>query len=110
MNDFDIVTVRIEDPCRIVARIVFETSLRCFLALAAGGHRRSVECIYLSMVLHHEINVTCTTWGSGFPSLSQKKALLPSLRTLQIGVSGVAFVICKVCDPKWHQGLGVKSD
>ena len=38
MNDLDIVTVRIEHPCRIIARIVFGPSLRCFLALASGGH------------------------------------------------------------------------
>ena len=34
MNDLDIVAVRFEHPCRIIARIVFGPSLRCFLALA----------------------------------------------------------------------------
>jgi hypothetical protein len=28
----------------------------------------------------------------------------------QIGVPGVPFVIYKVCDPKWLQGLRIKSD
>jgi hypothetical protein len=50
MNDLDIVAVRIEHPCRVIARIVFKPSLRCFLALAPGGNSRFVECIYLSMV------------------------------------------------------------
>ncbi len=37
MNDLDIVAVRIEHPCRILARIVFGPSLRCFLALASAS-------------------------------------------------------------------------
>ena len=57
MNDLDIVTVRIEDPCRIVAGIVFSPSFRGFLALASGVHGRSVECIYLSMVFRYESNM-----------------------------------------------------
>src|ERR1700685_3153613 len=32
MDDLDIVAVRIEHPCRIIAGIVFEPSLRCCLA------------------------------------------------------------------------------
>src|SRR6266851_519060 len=50
MNDLDVVAVRIEHPCRIIARIVLGPSLRCFLALASGVHSRFVECIYVSMV------------------------------------------------------------
>src|SRR6202167_1058869 len=57
MNDLDIVAVWIEHPCRIVARIVFRTSLRRFLALASGGHSRSVERIYLGMVLRYKSNM-----------------------------------------------------
>ena len=57
MNDLDIVAVRIENPCRIIARIVFGPSLRCFLALASGGHSRFVECIYLNMVFRYKSNV-----------------------------------------------------
>jgi len=77
VNDLNIVAVRIEHPCRIIARIVFRPSLRCFLALASGAYSRFVECIYLSMVFRNEPNM---------------------------------HVIRKVCDPKWLQGLGVKSD
>jgi hypothetical protein len=53
MNDLDIVAVRIEHPCRIVARIVFGPSLRRFLALASGFQGRFVECIYLRMVFRY---------------------------------------------------------
>jgi hypothetical protein len=51
MNDLDIVAVRIEHPCCIIAGIVFEPSLRRLLALASGGHSRFVEGIYLGMCL-----------------------------------------------------------
>ncbi len=57
MDDLDIVAVRVEHPCRIVARIVFEARLRCFLALASGGHGGFVECIHLSMVFRYKSNV-----------------------------------------------------
>ncbi len=50
MNDFDIVPVRIEHPCRIIARIVFGPTLRCFFTPASGVNRRFVECIYFGMV------------------------------------------------------------
>jgi hypothetical protein len=46
MDDLDIVAVRIEHPCCIIAGIVFEPSLRCFLALASGGHSGFVERVY----------------------------------------------------------------
>jgi hypothetical protein len=108
MNDLDIVAVWIEDPCRIVARIVFEPSLRCFLALASGFHSRSAERIYLGMVLRYKSNMRCL--GIGLSFLESEKSSFAVTKTLQIGVSVVAFVICKVCDPKWLEGLGVKSD
>src|SRR5579871_3075426 len=54
MDDLDIVTVRIEHPRRIIAGIVFEPGLRCFLALASGGHSGFVECIHFTMVFRHK--------------------------------------------------------
>src|ERR1700689_426860 len=108
MNDLDIVAVWIEHPCRIVARIVFGTSLRRFLALASGIHSRSVERIPLSVVLRYKSDMH--RFGIGLSFFEPEKSFLAVTKTLQIGVSVVAFVICKVCDPKWLQGLGVKSD
>ena len=57
MNDLDIVAVRIEHPCRIIAGIVFEPGLRRFLALASGGNSRFVKRVYLSMVFRYKSNV-----------------------------------------------------
>jgi hypothetical protein len=108
VNDLDIVAVRIEHPCRIIARIVFEPSLRCVLALASGVHSRFVECIYLSMVFRYKSNMH--RLGIGLSFFEPEKSSFAVTKTLQIGVSVLAFVICKVCDPKWLQGLGVKSD
>jgi hypothetical protein len=108
MNDLDIVAVRIENPCRIVAGVVFEPSLRCSLALASGVHSRFVECIYLSMVFRYKSNMH--RLGIGLSFFEPEKSSFAVTKTLQIGVSVLAFVICKVCDPKWLQGLGVKSD
>jgi hypothetical protein len=108
MNDLDIVAVRIEHPCRIIARIVFEPSLRRFLALASGVNGRFVECIYLSMVFRYKSNMH--RLGLGLSFFEPEESSFAVTKTLQIGVSVVAFVICKVCDPKWFQGLGVKDD
>jgi hypothetical protein len=46
----------------------------------------------------------------GLSFLEPEKSSLAVAKTLQIGMSVLAFVICKVSDPKWLQGLGVKSD
>ena len=66
MNDLDIVAVRIEHPCRIIAGIVFEPGLRCLLALASGGHSRLVEGVYLSMVFRHKSNMHGLRIGLSF--------------------------------------------
>ena len=108
MNDLDIVAVRIEHPGRIIARIVFEPSLRCFLALGSGVHSRFVECIYLSTVFRSKPNMNRLRIGLSF--LEPEKSSLAVTKTLQIGMPVLAFVIRKVRDPKWLQGLGVKSD
>jgi hypothetical protein len=108
MNDLDIVAVRIEHPCRVIARIVFKPSLRCFLALSPGGNSRFVECIYLSMVFRYKPNMN--RLGIGLSFFEPEKSSFAVTKTLQIGVSVLVFVICKVCDPKWLQGLGVKGD
>jgi len=107
VNDLDIVAVRIEHPGRIIARIVFEPSLRCFLALASSVHSGFVECIYLSTVFRNKPNMH--RLGIGLSFFEPEKSSLAVAKTLQIGVSVLAFVICKVCDTKWLQGLGVKS-
>src|SRR5580700_9294586 len=108
MNDFDIVAVRIEHPCRIIARIVFGPGLRRLLALPSGVHSRFVECLYLSMVFRYKSNMY--RLGLGLSFFEPEKSSFAVAKTLQIGVSVVAFVIYKVCDPKWLQGLGVESD
>src|ERR1700730_4828047 len=108
MNDLDIVAVRIEHPCRIIARIVFGPSLRCFLTLASSVQSRIVECIYLSMVFRYKSNMHRLRIGLSF--FEPEKRSLAVTKTLQIGLSVLAFEICKVCDPKWLQGLGVKGD
>jgi 16S rRNA U1498 N3-methylase RsmE len=76
MSDLDVVAVRIEHPCCIIARIVF------------APHRL----------------------GIGLSFFEPEKSSFAVTKTLQIGVSVLALVICKVCDPKWLQGPGVKSD
>ena len=108
MNDLDIVAVRIEHPCRVVARIVFGPSLRWFLALASGVDSRLVECIYLSMISRDKSNMD--RLGIGLSFFEPEKGFFAVTKTLQIGVSGMAFVIYKVCDPKWLQGLGIEID
>src|SRR5258706_1776362 len=108
MNDLDIVAVRIEHPCRIIAGIVFEPGLRCFLALGSGGHSGFVECIYLSMVFRYKSNVH--RLGIGLSFFEPEKSSFAVTKTPQIGMPVMAFVICKVSDPKWLQGLGVKGD
>ena len=108
MNDLDIVAVRIEHPCRIIARIVFGPRLRCFLTLASCVQSRCMECIYLSMVFRYKSNMhRLRIWLSFF---EPEKRSLAVTKALQIGVSVLAFVIDKVCDPEWLQGRGVKSD
>jgi len=108
VNDLDIVAVRIEHPGRIMARIVFGPSLRCFLALPSGAYSRFVECIYLSTVFRNKPNMN--RLGIGLSFFEPEKSSLAVTKTLQIGVSVLAFVICKVCDSKWLQGFRVKSD
>ena len=98
MDDLDIVAVRIEHPCRIIAGIVFEPSLRCCLAIASGGHSGFVECIYLSMVFRYKSNMD--RLGIGFSFFEPEKGSFSVTKTLQIRVSTMAFVIYKVCDPK----------
>src|SRR5580658_3491523 len=91
MDDLDIVAVRIEHPCRVIARIVFVPRLRRFLALASGVHRRLVECIYLSMVLRYKSNMD--RLGIGLSFFEPEKGSFAVTKTPQIGVSGMAFVI-----------------
>src|SRR3989442_13958297 len=108
MNDLDIVAVRIEHPCRIVARIVFGPRLRWFLALASGVDSRFVECIYLNMVFRYKSNMHRLGIGPSF--FEPEKSSFAVAKTPQIGMSVLACEVCKVCDPKWLQGLGVKGD
>jgi len=108
MNDLYVVPVRIEHPGRIVARIVFEPSSRGFLALTSGGHSSFVEFVYLSIVFRNKSNVHC--FGIGLSFLEPEKGFLVVTKTLQIRVSVLAVVIYIVCNPKWLQSLGVKSD
>ena len=82
--------------------------LEALPVLASGVHSRSVERIYLSMVLRYKSNVH--RFGIGLSLFEPEKSSFAVTKTLQIGVSVVAFVICKVCDPKWLQGLGVEGD
>src|SRR5258708_15027442 len=98
MNDLDIVAVRIEHPCRIIARIVFGPSLRCILPLASGVHSRFVECIYLSMVFRDKSNMH--RLGIGLSFFEPEKSSLAVATTLQIGASVLAFLVCKFCDPQ----------
>ncbi len=108
VNDLDIVAVRIDHPCGIIARIVFGPSLRCFLALPSGAYSCFVERIHLSMVFRYESNVH--GFGIGLPFFEPEKSSLAVAKTLQVGVSVLAFVIRKVRDPKRLQSLDVKSD
>jgi hypothetical protein len=108
VNDLDIVPVWIEHPGRIIAWIVFEPGLRSMFALASGVHSRFVECVYLMMVFGGKSNMHRLRIGLAF--FEPEKSSFAVTKTLQIRVSVLAFVIGKICDPKWLQGLGVKSD
>jgi hypothetical protein len=77
MNDLDIVAVRIEHPCRIIAGIVFEPGLRCLLALASGGHSRLVEGVYLSMVFRHKSNMHGLRIGLSFFEPEESSFAIP---------------------------------
>jgi hypothetical protein len=79
-----------------------------FLALASGVYSRLVECVYLNMVFRYKSNMD--RFGVGLSLFEPEKGSLAVTKTLQIGVSGMAFVIYKVCDPKRLQGLGIESD
>ena len=48
--------------------------------------------------------------GIGLSFLEPEKGFLVVTKTLQIRVSVLAVVIYIVCNPKWLQSLGVKSD
>src|ERR1700732_2300753 len=89
MDDLDIVAVRIEHPCRIIAGIVFEPGLRRFLALASGGHSGFVECIHLGMVFRYKSNMH--RLGIGLSFFEPEKSSFALTKTLQIGVSVLAF-------------------
>jgi hypothetical protein len=67
-----------------------------------------VECIDLSMVFRYKSNMD--RLGIGLSFFEPEKSSFAVTKTLQIGVSVMALVIYKVCDPKWLQGLGIKSD
>ena len=82
--------------------------VEAFLALASGLQSHLVECIYLSMVFRYKANMDRLGIGCSF--FEPEKGFFSVTKTLQIAVSGVAFVIYKVCDPKWLQGLRIKSD
>jgi hypothetical protein len=84
MNDLDIVAVRIEHPCRVIAGIVFKPGLRRFLALASGGHSRLVEGVYLGMVFRYKSNMH--RLGIGLSFLEPEKSFFAVTKTLQIGV------------------------
>ena len=83
MNNLNIVAVWVEHPCRIVARIVFQTSLGRFLALASGVYSRSVERIDFSMVLRYKSNMH--RFGIGFSFFEPEKRSFAVTKTLQIG-------------------------
>src|ERR1700716_990141 len=91
VNDLDIVAVRIEHPCRIIAGIVFGPSLRCFLALASGVHSRFVECLYLSMVFRDKSNMH--RLGVGLSFFEPEKSSFAVTKTLQIGVPVLTSVL-----------------
>ncbi len=94
MNDLDIVAVRIEHPCRIIARIVFGPRLRCFLTLASRVHGCFVERIYLSMVFRYKSNMHGL--GIGLSVFEPEKSSFAVTKTLQIGVSVSALVIDEI--------------
>jgi len=108
VNDLDIVAVRIEHPRCVIARIVFGPRLRRLLALPSGVHGGFVERVYLSPVFRCKSNMH--RLGIGLSFFEPKNSSFAVTKTLQIGMSVLAFVIYEVCDPKWLQGLGVKSD
>jgi hypothetical protein len=83
MNDPDIVAIRVEHLSRIIAGIIFEPSLRRFLALASGVHSRFVECIYLSMVLRYKSNMHRLGIGLSFFEPEERSFAVPE--TLKSG-------------------------
>lgn len=66
VNDLDIVAVGIEHPCCVIARVVFGSGLRWFLALASGVQSRLVECIHLRVVFRYKSNMDGLGIGLAF--------------------------------------------
>jgi hypothetical protein len=60
------VAVRIKHPGRIIARIVFEASLRGFLTLSSSRQGGVVKRIYLGMVLRYKSDVNGLRIGLPF--------------------------------------------
>ena len=78
------------------------------MLLPPAGHSRFVEGIYLGMVFRYKSNMH--RLGIGLPFFEPEKSSFAVTKAFQVGVSVVAFVICKVRDPKWLQSLGVESN
>jgi len=60
------------------------------------------------MVFRHKSDVN--SLGIGFSFFEPEKGSFAITKTFQVRVSVFAFVIYKVCDPKWLQRLGIESD
>ncbi len=60
------------------------------------------------MVFRYKSNMDRLRIGLSF--FEPEKGPFAVTKTLQIGMSDMAFIIYKVCDPQWLQGLGIKSD
>ena len=101
MDDLNIVAVRIKHPGRIIARIVFETSLRRFLTLSSSCLSGLVECIYFEMVFRYKSHVNgLRVWLSFF---EPEKALLPSPKP-------VTLVYCSWKGDKEGEASPVQQD
>src|SRR5580658_4423350 len=107
VDDLNIMAVRIKDPGRIVARIVFEPGSGRFLALSSGCQGGLVERINFGMVFRHKAHVN--RLGIGLPLLEPEKKSLAIAETPQIRVSAFSFVRRKVGDSKWFQSLGIEG-
>jgi hypothetical protein len=108
VDDLDVVAVRIEYPCGVVARVVLQTCPGRRLALASRIDGCLVECIYLCVIERFKSYMDRVRVG--LPLFQPEEGSLSVTEPLQVGVSIVALVISEIGDPEGLQGLSVECN
>jgi hypothetical protein len=65
-NGFDVVTVRIKNESSVVVLMIVRTRTRCTVVATAGGERRFIKLIHLSVILRLKGHVHSGLIGDAF--------------------------------------------